>query len=93
MTVRVELAAPLGVSVTLLGTSVSVKSKEKEERAIEPENPSMLARSILELSDPPGAAVSCVFSAVKVKSGPVTFIAIRAECDRLQPFDAVMLVV
>ena len=93
VTVRVELAPPPGDRDTLGGVRVGPRSKENESRVTEPENPSLLARSILELSDAPGAAVSSVFSADSVKSGPVTCVVIRADCERVQPLEAVMMVV
>jgi len=77
VTIKVELPPPLRDRDTLRGVSVGTRSKENEDRATEPENPFVLVRSILELSDPPGGAVSNVFSAERVKSGPVTSVVIR----------------
>ncbi len=85
-TIRIEVPVPLGVKDTLGGLTVVV-SVEEEKSATEPENPFLLARSISEEFDPPGAAVRRVLTDDMVKSGPVTLTAMYVMCERLQPFD------
>lgn len=62
-------------------------SVDGEKSATRPENPFLLARSMVEVSDPPGAAVKRVLTDDMVKSGPVTVTVMYVKCDRLHPFD------
>ncbi len=67
------------------GLERALPADEGENRVTDPENPFLLAKSRVVLSDPPGGAVSKVFTAVMVKSGPVTATVRYALCVRLHP--------
>lgn len=56
-----------------------VESVPNAVRLTVPAKPLMLARSIFEVSDPPGARAITVFSADMTKSGPVTLAEISVE--------------
>ncbi len=87
-TIRVEVPVPLAVKDTLGGLTIVMSIEEEgENSATEPENPFLLAKSISEVSDPPGAAVRRVLTDDILKSGPVTVTTMYVRCDRLQSLD------
>jgi len=86
--VRVEDAVPPITTETVEGEKLGLRTNEKEDRAMEPAKPLLLASEIELLDVPPGAIVNELSPVPMEKSGPVTTSVIDAECDRPHPLDA-----